>query len=228
MANYGRPEMPEGYLGPQERFSELGLSVLSHDQPEIIARENHLEIKLKARNHVKVTHQLVVCKNEHDFSEYVFTQHKDGVIHLLVHMPEAPEWYKLQIYALPASDPSKSLPNVYNYLIHCTRSMLPVYPFPKQYAQWKDGCYLYEPLVVNEHTKLTNIKWHVHVPRAKQVAVVADGSEWFHLESKGGPVYQGSCSLDHLRGKDKKVTLNANFDTAEENKFSTLLEYHIK
>ena len=218
--------MPEGYLGPQDRFNELGLSVLSHDNPEITARENHLEIRIKANIKVKVTHQLVMCRNEHDFSEFVFTQNKDGEIHFMIHMPEAPEWYKLQIYALPASDPSKSLPNVYNYLINCTRSMLPVYSFPKQYAQWKDGCYLHEPLVLNEHSKLTNIKWSVMVPRAKQVAIVADG-EWYHLESKGGPNFEGKCSLDHLRGKNAKVTLNAMFESSEENKFSTLLEYHI-
>ena len=219
--------MAEGYLGPQERFSELGLSVLSHDHPEITARENHLEIKLKARNHVKITHQLVMCKNDHDFSEYVLVQNKDGVVHLHVHMPEGPEWYKLQIYALPASDPSKSLPNVYNYLIHCVRCTLPVYPFPKQFAQWKDGCYLHEPMVLNEHSKLTNIKFYVMVPKAKKVAVVAQGEEWFPLEHKGGPTYEGKCSLDHLRGKDAKVTLCACFDASDENKFSTLLEYHI-
>jgi hypothetical protein len=48
---------------------------------------------------------------------FVFAQMRDGVIHYLVHMPES-DYYKLQLYALPAADPNKSLPNVYNYLIH--------------------------------------------------------------------------------------------------------------
>ena len=100
-----------------------------------------------------------------------------------------------------------------------------MYPFPKQYAQWKDGCYINEPKVLHEGCKLTNINWSVHIPKAKQVAVVADG-EWHHFENKGGPEFEGKCSLDHLRGKNKKVTLNGNFGT-DESKFTTLLEYHI-
>lgn len=220
-----QPEMPEGYLGPQERFNELGLSVQSHTDPVITARDNHYEIKMKHRGPIKVTHQLQSCKDEKDYSEFVFTQIKDGVVQLLLHFP-SPGWYKLQIYALPLSYPSKSLPNVYNYLIHCTKTLNPCFPFPKQYVQWKDGCYLYEPLNLCESTKLTHVKWRVLIPHAKQVAVVVD-DEWTHLENKGGPVFEGTCNLNQYRGKDKKVTLNANFGE-DESKYSTMLEYHIK
>lgn len=51
----------------------------------------------------------------------------------------------LQVYGLPFSDPSENLPGVYNYLINCTKTSPNVGAFPKQYGQWKEGCYLYEP-----------------------------------------------------------------------------------
>ena len=220
-----KPEIPEGYLGPQEKFKQLGLSTMTHPDPEITARDNHLEIKIQAKTHVRFTHQLVNCRTDKDMSQYVFAQMKEGVIHYLVHMPES-DYYKLQLYALPAADPSKSLPNVYNYLIHCTRAVQTVYPFPKQYAEWKNGCYLYEPVVLHSNSNLTNINWQVHVPHAKAVAVVV-GEEWFQFQHRGGPVWQAKLSLDQFRGKNTKVTLTANLEGGEERKDATWLEYHI-
>jgi hypothetical protein len=73
-------------------------------------------------------------------------------------------------------------------------------------------------------SKLTNINWHVSVPRAKAVAIVADG-EWFQFENHGGSNWKAKFSLDKYRGKNTKVTLSANFEGADESKFSTLLEY---
>jgi len=218
-----KPELPEGYIGPQDKFEELGLSTMTHSDPEITARDNHIEIKIKAKTHVKFTHQLINCRTDQDVTPFVFAQMRDGVIHYLVHMPES-DYYKLQLYALPAGDPNKSLPNVYNYLIHCVRAVQAVYKFPKQYAQWKDGCFLYEPQILHSNSKLTNINWHVSVPRAKAVAIVADG-EWFQFENHGGSNWKAKFSLDKYRGKNTKVTLSANFEGADESKFSTLLEY---
>lgn len=218
-----KPELPEGYLGPQEKFAELGLETLSHPEPEITARDNHLEIKIKAKTHVKFTTQLINCRNDKDLSKYVFAQTRESVVHFLVHMPES-DYYKLQLYCLPAADPSKSLPNVYNYLIHCTRALQPVYPFPKQYAQWKDGCFIEEPRVLHTNSKLTNINWQVKVPNAKAVAVIAEG-EWHHFEDRGHDMWTAKFDLDKYRGKNSKVTLSANFQGAEESKYSTLLEY---
>lgn len=218
-----KPEIEEGYLGPQANFKELGLVPLSHPDPEVTVRDNHLEIKIQAKNHIKFTHQLINCRSGLDLSKYVFSQVKEGVAHFLVHMPTA-DYYKLQIYALPAADPSKSLPNIFNYLINCTTAVQSVYPFPKQFAQWKDGCYLHEPLVLHLNSKLTNINWYVNVPHANAVAVVVD-DEWHHFENKGGPVWKAVFSLDKHRKKGTKITMSANFQGAEENKFSTLLEY---
>lgn len=218
-----KPELPEGYLGAQEKWKEMNLHTMSHPDPEITARDNHLLIKIEAKSHIKFTHQLINCRTDQDCTKYVFAQMKEGVLHMHVHMPES-DWYKLQIYALPMADQSKSLPNVYNYLINCVRAIQAVYPFPKQYAQWKDGCFLTEPLVLHSNSKLTNINWQVYVPKANAVAVVADG-EWFHFENRGGPVWTAKFSLDKYRNKNTKVTLSANFQGAEESKYSTLLEY---
>jgi len=52
----------------------------------------------------------------------------------------------LQVYALPFSDPSENLPGVYNYLINCANVHAKPIQFPKQYGQWKEGCFLHEPL----------------------------------------------------------------------------------
>lgn len=62
-----------------------------------------------------------------------------------------PRWYIFQVYALPLSDLSDNLPNVYNCLIDYsgpTTGGPPALftPFPKQFGQWRDGCFLYEPL----------------------------------------------------------------------------------
>ena len=57
-------------------------------------------------------------------------------------------FYKLQIYGLPESAKSSELPGVFNYLINCRKLTQAVFPFPKQYAQWKDGCFMREPGVI--------------------------------------------------------------------------------
>jgi hypothetical protein len=55
-----KPEIPEGYLGPQEKFKQLGLSTMTHPDPEITARDNHLEIKIQAKMHVRFTHLVII------------------------------------------------------------------------------------------------------------------------------------------------------------------------
>lgn len=218
-----RPDLPMGYLGHQPKFGELGLSAFSHIEPDIRTNDNQLEIKLKCKDALKVTHQLINCRTDQEVSEYVFTQTLHGVISFIVSLPES-GFYKFQLFALPASDDSKSLPNVYNYLIDCVRALHPVFPFPKQYAQWKDGCYLHEPLVLHSQAPLRNVFWKVIIPGANAVAIVADG-EWFHLEKKGNH-FEGNTNLEPFKGKDTKVTLNANTGP-DESKYSTMLEYRV-
>lgn len=168
-----------------------------------------------------MTTNLLYSKDDKDVSDYVFTQTKDAVLTFVVMFPEA-GFYKFQIFALEASDESKSLPNVYNYLIHVKDALRSVNPFPKQYAQWKDGCYLYSPLVLSSKTSLAKVEFKIYVPNAKAVAVVAAG-EWFHLTKKGDN-WEGTVGLTKHRGKDVKVTVNANYGP-DETKYATLLQY---
>lgn len=54
--------------------------------------------------------------------------------------------YYWQIFAQPLDDSSDSLPGVYNYLINCSSVPAPPLPFPKQFSQWKEGCFLITPV----------------------------------------------------------------------------------
>lgn len=220
-----RPDIPEGYLGPQSKFQEFGLSTLSHTTPEINLSDNQLEVQINTAKPVKLTSNLIHCSSLKEHPEFVFTQTKDAVVTLMVSLPES-GYYKLQLYALPAGDENKTLPGVFNYLINCTRAVNAVYAFPKQYAQWKEGCYLYEPKVLHRDSKLNNINFKVIIPSAKNVAVVAEG-EWFHLDQKPNNTWEGVISsLDKHRGKDAKITVNACYGD-DETKFSTLLEFRV-
>jgi len=218
-----RPQLQQGYLGTQPKFGELRLSTLSHNDAEFSLDINEVEIKLRAPKPIKVTTSLLHAEDDSDHSEFIFTQTKDGVLSFIITFPRS-GWYKFQIFALEASDESKSLPNVFNYLVQVKEALKPAYTYPKQYAQWKDGCYLYSPLILNSKTSLANVVFKVYIPNAKSVAVVAEG-EWFHLK-KAGENWEGNASLSKHRGKDVKVTLNANFG-GDESQYSTLLQYII-
>ncbi|GAB1603989.1 hypothetical protein Ahia01_000680200 [Argonauta hians] len=219
-----KPELPYGYLGAQEKFGEFGLSTQNYAEPEITIQDNELEIKLKASKPVKVTCNLIACKDDAETPEYVFTHTLDQIVTLVIHFP-ASGFYKLQIYALPLSDESKTLPGVFNYLVHVKRALNAAYAFPKQYAQWKDGCYLYEPLVLHSGSSLAKVNFKCRIPKANAVAVVAEG-EWVHLTKDANENWEGKVPLTQHRGKGVKVTLNANFGP-DETKYSTLLEYHV-
>ncbi|GFO20188.1 kyphoscoliosis peptidase [Plakobranchus ocellatus] len=219
-----RPEVPVGYLGSQPKFGELHMQALSHADPEFSMDNNtELEIKFKCPKPVKVTTNLINCQDDSENSEFVFTQTKDGVLSFVITLPQA-GYFKFQVFALEASDESKSLPNVFNYLINVKEALKAAYPFPKQYAQWKEGCFLYSPLVLNCKTSLAKVDFKLYIPNAKAVAVVAAG-EWFHLAKKDDN-WEGTAALSKHRGKDVKVTVNANFGP-DETKYATLLEYVI-
>ncbi|PVD31073.1 hypothetical protein C0Q70_10350 [Pomacea canaliculata] len=220
-----RPELPYGYLGPQSKFSEWSLSCISHSNPDIRTDSNQLEIKLRTPKPMKVTSNLIDCANEREYKELVFTQTDGDVVSLLVSLPAA-GFFKLQIYALPSTDDSKTLPNVYNYLIQCTSPPpTAVPPYPKQYAQWKEGCYLFEPLHLSNLSNLDTVNFKVKIPGAKAVALTVD-TEWFHLQQRDG-LWQGTVKgLSRFRGKCNKASLNANYG-GDGTKYSSLLEYDL-
>ncbi|KAJ8317367.1 hypothetical protein KUTeg_005271 [Tegillarca granosa] len=163
---------------------------------------------------VKVTGNLLKAPDNSDFSNLIFTHTKGNTISYLLQIPSE-GYYKLQVYALPLTDDSKTLQGVFNYLIKCDRAASSVFPYPNQYAQWKEGCYLYEPLIL--HDSPGNVRFKVYVPKAKAVAVTfnEDGT----ILTTPEMTY---AELDKSKGS--KVKLNANF-SGEEAKYSTLLEY---
>jgi len=217
-----RPEIPMGYLGAQPKCSELNMRPMSHENTEISLPQNEVEIKFKTPKKLKVTTNLL-GENDKEHSEFVFTQTKDGVLSFVITFP-ASGYFKFQIFALEANDENQSLPNVFNYLINVKDATKPAYSYPKQYAQWKDGCYLYSPLVLNAKSSLTKVHFKVFVPNAKAVAIVCAG-EWYHMTRKGEN-WEVEADLHKHRGKDVKVTVNANFGE-DETKYATLLEYMI-
>ncbi|KAK7109510.1 uncharacterized protein [Littorina saxatilis] len=219
-----KPEIPQGYLGAQPKWSEYGLSTVTHNSPEIKVNDTKLEIKIKTSKPTKVTTNLIEGGTDKEYKELVFTQTQGDTITLIV-LPPAAGFFKLQIYALPAADDSKTLLNVYNYLIQATKApRSPPAPFPKQFAQWKEGCYLHEPLSLTNLSNLDSVNFKVVVPGAKAVAVTVD-SEWFHLTEGSDGIWQGQVKgLSKLKGKATKASLNANYGT-DETKYTSLLEY---
>ena len=99
-------------------------------------------------------------RTEKEFPEYVFTHTQGDIVSFVISFPEH-GWYKFQIFALPVSDDSKSLPNVFNYVINVRRAVKAVYPFPKQYAPWRNGCFLFSPLILNSSSRLHNVTFKV-------------------------------------------------------------------
>ncbi|CAC5417837.1 unnamed protein product [Mytilus coruscus] len=214
-----KPELPRGYLGAQPKFGDVGLSTLSHDNPEITLDTNEVEIKFRTKYPVKVTANLVNTITQQESSDTIFTQTQGDVVSFIVKMSSV-GYHKFQIFALKASDDSKTLPGVYNYLLNCTRLSHRVLQFPKQYAQWKQGCYLSEPLTIDPDGSLNDIKFRVLVPGAHAVAITV-GDNWTQLENVGKDNWEGRASA--VRGE--RLTLNANYKGADSTKYATLLEY---
>ncbi|XP_062611451.1 uncharacterized protein LOC134273277 isoform X2 [Saccostrea cucullata] len=218
------PKLPAGYLGAQPKFNDFGLNTLSHHIPVIHLETNSVEIQFSTAQEMRVTANLIEVESDREMPEFVFTQTKGSVVSFLVNMPTV-GFYKLQLYAIPINDPNQQLPGVYNYLINCQRKTKEVYPFPKQYAQWKEGCYMWEPLVVHKDIGKPVVNFHVQIPRAEAVAVVTD-QEWTHLQSPQSGIWQGEVNLAPYYGKGIKFTLNANFG-GDKTSYATLLEYAI-
>jgi hypothetical protein len=227
------PNLPHGYLGKQQRFDEFGLSCVSHVDPVIHLDVNTATIAMKAAIPMRVTANLISVESDEEFPDFVFSNCLGNQISFIVNFPNT-GYYKLQIYGMPQSDPSQQLPGVFNYLINCRAVTQAVFPFPKQYAQWKEGCFMYEPGVIptnrGPHAKQiqldrlpTKINFRVSIPKAGAVAVVAD-NQWTHLDRLQGDEWANVVDVSGLYGHGSKLTLNANF-TGDKTSYSTLIEY---
>ncbi|KAK3757666.1 hypothetical protein RRG08_000177 [Elysia crispata] len=227
------PSLPHGYLGKQQRFDEFGLSCVSHVDPVIHLDVNTVTIAMKTSEPMRVTANLIAVNTDEEFPDFVFSNCLGNQISFIINMP-AEGYYKLQIYAMPQSDPSQQLPGVFNYLINCKALTQAVFPFPKQYAQWKEGCFMYEPGLIptnrgphaaqaNLATLPPQVNFRVSIPKAQAVAVVA-GQNWTHLDRVQGDEWAKIVDVAGLYGQGVKVTLNANFG-GDKTSYSTLLEY---
>ncbi|XP_033757635.1 uncharacterized protein LOC117340002 [Pecten maximus] len=221
------PKLPPGYLGAQSKFSEYGLNTLSHHDPVIHLETNYIEIQFDFATEMRVTANLISVDQEKDFPEFVFTQTQGSVISFMVTIPTT-GFYKLQLYAIPAQDPSQQLPGVYNYLLNCQNAPKAPHPFPKQYAQWKEGCFMWTPTrlyreMLQGPERIANFR--VLIPRAEAAAMVVD-SDWTHLSSNQPGIWEGDVSFKNHHNKSVKVTLNANYGGDRTN-YATLLEYNI-
>jgi len=182
---------------------------------------------------LRMTSQLVYVSGNanEDHTDYILQQGQGEQVIFQLKLPKT-GMYKYQVFGLPYSDTSESLPGVYNYLINCTNTYATLIPFPKQYGQWKEGCYLYEPrdghLDPNRASKggsssYQNIFFKLSVPQAKEVAVVI-GEDWKHLNPKTPGVFEGEVEMEKHWGKEKKGAVCANYGNVKAS-YSTLLEF---
>jgi hypothetical protein len=227
------PTLPPGYLGPQPAFKKLGLATASHTDPYIQTDSGDLHVSFNMNQPLRMTTQLIYVSGNanEDCSDYILQQGQGNSVTFLIKLPKS-GMYKLQVYALPFSDQSESLPGVYNYLINCLNTYATLIPFPKQYGQWKENCYLHEPqegqLTANRPSKgsassYQYVYFKLIVPKANAVAVVV-GEDWTQLEQKQAGAWEGEVFMEKHWGKESKAAVCANYGSVKAS-YSTLLEY---
>ncbi|KAA0189488.1 hypothetical protein FBUS_06688 [Fasciolopsis buskii] len=153
--------------------------------------------------------------------------HSNNQVFFLILFPH-PGFFKFRIYALSFSEPSESLPGVFNYLLEATQVHRgrngQVMPLPQQFVKWKEGCYLYTPLdsvispanstgVGSSSAQSDMIPFRVSVPRAHAVSVVV-GDDWTHL-GKVLDQWKSQVSLKLHRGRERQLALCANYDNGD-------------
>ena len=223
------PMLPPGYLGPQPTFAKLGLECTSHVDPYVQTDNGILQVAFNMHQQpLRMTSQLIYVSSgrNDDLSDYIMQQGKDATVAFMLRLPYE-GLYKLQVFALPYTDTSESLPGVFNYLIRCTGTLPSPQTFPKQYGQWKEGCYLYEPIdacIERSTQPTTTVK--LDVPKANSVAVVI-GEDWTQLERQPpSESWQGEVDIEKHRGHESKVAICANYGSVKAS-YSTLLEYSL-
>ncbi|XP_076461449.1 uncharacterized protein LOC143293941 [Babylonia areolata] len=229
------PKLPPGYLGPQPRFSEFGMATVSHPDPVIHLDCNTVTVVFQTRQPMRILANLIAVEGEEDFSSFTFSNTSGLNLVLTVHLPK-PGFFKLQVFGTPVSDSSQQIPGIYNYLVNCGQVTQPVFPFPKQFAQWKEGCFMAEPMaIVTTHGPFASqvekerlpdtITFCVDIPGAKKVATVLD-QEWTALEQGSDKRWSGKVKVGQHYGTSTRLTLNANYG-ADKTNYATLLEYFL-
>ncbi|KAL3864344.1 hypothetical protein ACJMK2_006035 [Sinanodonta woodiana] len=219
------PSLSPGFLGPQPKFIEFGLKTLNHHDPLIELKDfNHVEIQLGTSIDMKFNIQLVEVETARDLSDYVFIQTQPSIVTFLVNIP-CLGFFKLQIHGNTFRDASSTSLGLFNYLIFCKGDIEPVYPYPRQLGHWKEGCFMFEPLILHRKTNEPEVKFRVHVPKAKKVVIFVEQNVQ-ELISRGPVQWEGVINLEKYYGTDTKVILAANYGGDDE-RFATLLEYRV-
>lgn len=125
---------------------------------------------------------------------------------------------------------SESLPGVFNYLIESNQTSQHRVGFPQQFAQWKEGCYLYEPTngVLGTDGRPDKITFRMDVMRAKTLAVIAD-DVWTKLEKNQDGVWTGDVDMRQLwrSATATELTVCANYGVMDDS-YTTILRYTIE
>jgi len=228
------PALTSGYLGAQPAFQGLGLSVFGAEDPYLVVDSGDTHVSFEMKLPVRMSSQLLYINEKGesvDCSEYVLQQSGNNLATFMLKLPQV-GMYKLQIYAVEFNNPSDNLPGVYNFLINCRNTLVSGVPFPKQYAPWKDGCYLYEPLdghlqpnrpTQGSASSYQHVMFLLVVPRATSVMVVI-GEEWLPLTEEQQGQWRGEVQMDQFWGTARKVTVCVSYDNPPDS-YNSLLEY---
>lgn len=218
------PYLTEGYLGEQAKFTQYGLTTLSHPDPVIRLDTNIVNIAIGYTEKTRFTTKFKRMDPIKEMNNCVFMQNRGDSMHYSIAVSQ-PGFYKFEIYALPSSQAGPHFINVFNYLIHVKFVDAYVEPFPKQYPLWKqEGCFVYEPMMIQKGCNY-GVKFRYHVPKAVDVQIKA-GEDWHKLDQVEADTYEGYIDFSKVNlPPGSKVKLNVKFGRT--NKYDILLEYTV-
>ena len=78
------PTLPQGFLGPQAAFKNIGLSEISHKDPYIKVDQSELEIEFGMTKPLRMTSQLMFVHGDRDrdMSEYILHQVRNALLYI--------------------------------------------------------------------------------------------------------------------------------------------------
>uniref|UniRef100_A0A1I8GT12 TGc domain-containing protein n=1 Tax=Macrostomum lignano TaxID=282301 RepID=A0A1I8GT12_9PLAT len=222
---------PPGSLGPSAKGQELSLACVSPIDPLCTLSEpgRDLVVEFVARGpKLRLTSQL----NRLDATQQ---QQQSGDSVLQQAIPDQPNrtsftlspasagWHRLVVFGMPAGQVGENFPNLYSLLILAVNAA--ELQFPQQFAQWKDGCALRQPIrwrLAPSAAPDGYVAFDLRVPKARAVAVVCQ-NDWTQLaeSSEGSGDWHGRAQLGRF-GAGKTVSVCANFGGQADN-YSTLL-----
>lgn len=218
------PYLTEGYLGEQAKFSQYGLTTLTHSDPVIRLDTNKVEIVIGMSEKTRFTTKFKRMEPIQEMNNCVLAQNMGDSMHFNIAVSQT-GFYKFEIYALPSSQAGPNFIDVFNYLLHVKFVDTYVEPFPKQYPMWKqEGCFVFEPMMIQKGCNY-GVKFRYYVPRAVDVQVKA-GEDWHKLDKVEPDIYEGFIDFSRTQyPPGTKVKLNVK--SGRSNKYDILLEYTI-